>query len=550
MGLMLLSQTESATVGRAWPWRLAAALLILGAAALRLAFLVNDCPLDLAPDEAHYWDWSRNLDWSYYSKGPLVAWMIHAGRALLGEWSERLVASQMLAVRLPAVLCGSLLLAALYALTVQVHRSERLALAVVALALTLPLVSAGSSIMTIDSPYAACWGWALVVGHHAVFGGRRWAWPLAGLLVGLGILAKYTMVLWLPALGFFLLAAPQYRRLLLRPGPWVAGGVAALCCLPILVWNVQNDWVTYRHVEHLTQVRSPWTWSGPLVYVGVQGALLLGFWFVAWAVAMAAHRPGVETDGGKLYLWWMSATVFGVFFAFSVKTGGGEPNWPVTAYISGLVLAAGWLAAQLRSPSLLWRRAVGVGLVSVCVIGLVACIVMHRSDLLYPALARLSGPPTETRPTPIRNFDPTARLRGWRTLAAEVDRVRDELAVVGEPVVVGTSWVLPGELGFYCRGNPTVYTIGPVIWDRRSQYDLWRPNPIANGDAFLGRTFVIVAVGTKKLPLDAAFTRVEDPLPVTHCVAGQPIAVWSVTVAHGFRGFERLPWYGRVQAHY
>src|SRR5688500_3366825 len=37
--------------------RLVAAVLILLAAAARLVYLARDCPLDLAPDEAHYWDW-------------------------------------------------------------------------------------------------------------------------------------------------------------------------------------------------------------------------------------------------------------------------------------------------------------------------------------------------------------------------------------------------------------------------------------------------------------------------------------------------------------
>ena len=43
--------------------------------------------------------------------------------------------------------------------------------------------------MTIDAPYSCCWGWALVLGHRAVFRCRRGAWPLLGLIVGLGILA-------------------------------------------------------------------------------------------------------------------------------------------------------------------------------------------------------------------------------------------------------------------------------------------------------------------------------------------------------------------------
>src|SRR5438132_10976330 len=102
---------------KVWPYRLAAAFLIVGAAVLRFLYLAIDCPLDLSPDEAHYWDWSRHLDWSYYSKGPLVAWLIRLSRELFGPMSVALTGSEMLAVRLPAVVCGVLLLASLYLLT-------------------------------------------------------------------------------------------------------------------------------------------------------------------------------------------------------------------------------------------------------------------------------------------------------------------------------------------------------------------------------------------------------------------------------------------------
>ena len=73
--------------------RVLAAVLILGAAALHVGYLTWNCPLDLAPDEAHYWDWSRHLDWSYYSKGPLVAWLIRASCELVGPWSEEVTGS-------------------------------------------------------------------------------------------------------------------------------------------------------------------------------------------------------------------------------------------------------------------------------------------------------------------------------------------------------------------------------------------------------------------------------------------------------------------------
>ena len=222
--------------------------------ALHLAYLAYNCPLDLAPDEAHYWDWSRpeHLDWSYYSKGPLIAYLIRGGCAVAGSWSVEHTGNLTLAVRLPAVICGSLLLLSLYLLTVQVYRCEVLALAVVGMALTLPLIAVGSSLMTIDAPYTCCWGWALVLGHRAIFRGSTWAWPLLGVVLGLGMLAKYTTIVFVPSAALFLWTTPGYRRLLWSRGFFRMCAVAAFACVPILIWNAQHDWVTFRHVFGLS----------------------------------------------------------------------------------------------------------------------------------------------------------------------------------------------------------------------------------------------------------------------------------------------------------
>ena len=47
-------------------------ILLMIVLILRMLY-VAIVPLDLAPDEAYYWDWSRQLDWGYYSKPPMVA---------------------------------------------------------------------------------------------------------------------------------------------------------------------------------------------------------------------------------------------------------------------------------------------------------------------------------------------------------------------------------------------------------------------------------------------------------------------------------------------
>jgi hypothetical protein len=172
-------------------------------------------------------------------------------------------------------------------------------------------------------------------------------------------------------------------------------------------------------------------------------------------------------------------------------------------------------------------------------------LLVHRTDLAQPVLLRLSGPATEQRPLPLRRFDPTCRLRGWRFLAAEVDRLRAELAAAGDELVLaGTAWGLPGELGFYCEGHPTVYSFGLALGDRRSQYDVWRPNPVLDPEEFAGRT--VLVVGDCPLTLRQAFAQVELPRAVTYAERGQPVATWFVTVCRGFRGFPSLP---EVQRH-
>lgn len=521
--------------------RLLAACLIFGAAALHVVYLAHACPLDLAPDEAHYWDWSRHLDWSYYSKGPLIAYLIRAGCELAGPWSVAHTGNLALAVRLPAIVCGSLLLLSLYILAVQVYRCEVLGLAVVGMALTLPVIAAGSSLMTIDSPYTCCWGWALVLGHRAIFRGSNWAWPALGLVLGLGMLAKYTMIVWIPSVALFLLTTPEYRRLLWSRGFWCMVAVAGFCCLPILIWNAQHEWVTFRHVFGLAglhgviEAREPSRihWLGPLTYVGEQCALLLVYWFIVWAAAMIAHRPWRERDEGVRYLWWLSAPMFLLFWAFSPKTGGGEMNWPVTAYLSGLVLSAAWLGRQLDDPRHWYRVSTAINLGLACVAGLLVTIFMHHSELLYPVLSRLAGPPTETNLFPVRRLDPSCRLRGWRSLAAEVDRLRVQLAEEGvEPVLAGCNWSMPGELGVYCVGHPQAYSIGLSVGDRHSQYDLWF-NPLDNGEAFTGRTFIVVNGDEKQLR--RAFRTVATK-EMKYEEKGQPISSWRLSVCRDYSG--------------
>jgi hypothetical protein len=513
-----------------WFWRIGAFGLIVLASALHILYLTHDCPLDLAPDEAHYWDWSRRLDWSYYSKGPLVALLIRASCEVFGPWAEATTGSLMPAIRFPAVLSGALLLVSLYVLTIRTLKRESLAFGVVAIALTQPLVVAGSSLMTIDAPYTACWGWALVLAHLAI-GGKRWAWPATGVIVGIGILAKYTMVLFIPSLSLFLffqfgwprISHSQWRGFLLMTAIGALGGV------PILIWNAEHGWVTLHHVGGQASAGDGWRWFGPLSFLGGQFGILLGFWFVVFAAAMWQYRPWADADPDRRFLWWMSAPTVAVFLFISLLTTG-QLNWAVTAYLSGGVLSAAWLSE--RGSVRGWR----IGTITAATAGLALIVAVHYPSLPRPLLLSIVGTPTAQHPLPLRRIDPTVRLRGYRTLAAAVDEMRGEVRQAGEePVVAATFWNVPGLLAVYGEGHPPVYTFGTAMYDRRSQLDFWRPNPLWDPEQFRGRTFIIVGDFTPQLI--NAFERLSPPRRICYAEAGQPIALWYACIGYGYRGF-------------
>src|SRR5947209_409077 len=96
-----------------------AGLLLFGLVS-HVRYLTHDCPIDLSGDEAQYWDWSRALDWSYYSKGPLIAYIIRASCAAFGD--------VMWAVRLPAVLFAVATSILTYWITLRLFKSDALAL--------------------------------------------------------------------------------------------------------------------------------------------------------------------------------------------------------------------------------------------------------------------------------------------------------------------------------------------------------------------------------------------------------------------------------------
>lgn len=550
-------------------WRFAAAIWILLITLFRIYYVGWLTPFDLAQDEAHYWDWARHLDWSYYSKGPLVAWLMYSTQKLFSTLSLTLTGSEVLAIRFPAIVFGAFFLVAIYWLTLLTYKRDSLAFYTTLIISILPATTAGGILMTIDSPFVCFWAWSILFGFYALFREKAWAWPLLGLTLGLGILAKYTMVMWPASALLFCFFTPAFRRFFKQPGIWICAGMVAFCCLPILIWNIQNDWVSLKHVAgqagflkekendsktnsnetqevinenkpknidpHYTKNAKPAEkkplirWLGPIEYIGAQlgvGVVIFGLIWAGgmwYALPLKPNQP--DTTPEQQYLWWLSAPTFAFFFVVSFRVGI-QANWPIAGFVSGLILAAGWFEPLYQT-----KRWAKVTLAIGCIFAFLASLAALNPRPLTPIMSKILGPDQS------RKWDPTCRLRGWKWLAGEVQKYRQEIEQKeGKPAILATDrWNIAGQIGFYSPDKPHVLSVGRATGDRYSQYDLWKPNPIDTAQDYLGKTFIMIGEPKDEYPL--AFEKLDPPIRLEYRENGELIAWWYISIGKGYQGF-------------
>src|SRR5262245_36193643 len=144
--------------------------------------------VDLFFDEAQYWAWSREPAFGYFSKPPLLAWIIAA--------AERVCGSSEACIRAPAPLFyfGTSLL--VYAVAQQLYDARVAFWAALSTGLATGAVFSARIIST-DVPLLFFWALALLAYVKLLSGAdRRWSLVL-GLALGLGLMAKYAMIYFL-----------------------------------------------------------------------------------------------------------------------------------------------------------------------------------------------------------------------------------------------------------------------------------------------------------------------------------------------------------------
>lgn len=446
------SVTDPGDQDRVWAWR--AVWLIAGVLLLRIGYTAL-VPVDLVADEAYYWDWSRRLDWGYYSKPPLIAWLIRAATELGG--------STTFVVRLPAALLGTGVLVWMYLLARRLYGAAA-GFWTVLLAAATPGHGALSLLMTIDAPAIFFWSAALYAfwrGYEHPTGGAGWL-AASSLAVGLGLLSKQTTLAILPLAAVFL--ASTDRRWLARPGFWLWSAAALSFWIPVLWWNSHHDWITLEHTtEHFQAAPTGWStrairWAEFVASILGVSSPLTGVWAaLCGGVAMWSIRTLGRRERFLLCFSFLPlSAILGLAAVQRV-----QPNWPAPFFVLALILTVGM--AWGRCEGLRWRLLNPRHLAQAAAVGVVCMLLTYAT----PFATGWAG----------SKLDPVVRLRGWRELGQAVGDKLATLPHASPTVIVAvTARDAASELAFYVPQQPAVY-----LWNGDArvdcQYDVWGGPP-------------------------------------------------------------------------
>jgi 4-amino-4-deoxy-L-arabinose transferase-like glycosyltransferase len=447
-------------------WTRRAVALLCGLLVLRLAYLAI-FPADLVHDEAYYWEWSRRLDWGYYSKPPMVAWLIRLSTEMFGH--------SAFAVRLPAALLSTGGLATVFLLTRAMYDS-RVGFWALLLSACLPGSVAAALIMTIDAPLLFCWGMTCWSFWNWLRGAERpWVWlAVATISCGLGLLSKQTMFAFPLFTGLFLLISPAHRwRLAARPY-WAFACGSLACLLPVVIWNYQHDWITLRHTsEHFATAPVSWLRrvTRGMEFIGAQfGVLSPVTATLSWLVGLASLRSLGRLRDQERFLLCLGFLPLLLVTALSFRQRV-EPNWPAPFLALTVVLAVGVISSLEQQLSLA-PKIPAHWLPRAATVGVLFTVLTYALPFALITTGWKGS-----------RIDPLMRLWDWQNAIT-----RGRISKSNATILVTTGRALASELAFYLPDHPRVHPWNPTD-SISSQYDVWGPPP---GD---GEVFVITAAG-------------------------------------------------------
>ena len=230
---------------------------------LRLIYIYYS-PISLYADEAQYHYWSLNPDFGYYSKPPMIAWLIGISTKIFGH-------SEFGIKFFSPILYG---LSAFFIHLIQRHLKIGSFICSSIIFLTLPCISIGSFMMSTDAPLILFYSMSLYFYIKILDEEKIYYW-LLGISIGLGMLSKYNMGLF--AVGILFHQVIIHRNLLIPFKNLVVPGLISLIIfIPNIIWNYKNGFVSIMHTADITKLDRSYLYPDKMVLFILSQFLMAG----------------------------------------------------------------------------------------------------------------------------------------------------------------------------------------------------------------------------------------------------------------------------------
>ena len=404
------------------------------------ALLLNST--DLFFDEAQYWDWSRNLAFGYFSKPPLIAWLIRAATVTCGAGE--------VCIRLPSPILHAVTAFFIFLTGRKLYGAQTGFWAGVLFAI-LPGVSLSAGLISTDVPLLCFWAIALFFYVRLL---DQPAWTDAtglGFAFGFGMLSKYAMAFFLLGILAQSLFAPEARRVFNSRQFLAALGTGFLVVLPNLIWNGQHGFATLTHTARNAN------WSGALFhplkmleFLGAQFGVFGPLLFAGFIVIVYRWLKDGIPQNDRVMLAFSLPVILAITLQALLKNA--NANWAAVAYVAASVLLA---ATLVRDRS---GRTLG------------ASIVIHGIFLVGLTFALALAPKLSMLPV----FGPQVRIIGWHAIADTVraEIVRAETAGMPYRAILTDERALTAELLYYLRDLPLPMTAWQEGAAAADQYEM------------------------------------------------------------------------------
>ncbi len=382
-------------------WRrnpnLAAALVILAVIVLRLVTVIAT-PLEIGPDEAQYWRWSGTLDFGYYSKPPLIAWVIALSTAIFGdgEW----------AIRFFSPILHGIAAFFLFLLGKRTFDARTGAWAA-AIYLLMPGVWLSSTIMSTDAVLLPAWSAALFFLWRMRESPTLAHGAIAGAAIGLAMLGKYAALYLFVGAALAALFDRDMRRAVVSLAGLALVAAAMLVLAPNLWWNAANGFATVTHTADNANLGE--AGFNPLHIFSFIGDQMAVFGPVTVLVlfagfALLASRADKEKATREFWLLCFILPPMLVILGQEIMSRA-HANWAAAAYPASSVLLASWIGRAFdRGGKVKAGPFVKAGVALNVLVGVAFALVW-----LFPAIGDALGASNAFK-----------RLRGWQQTADDL----------------------------------------------------------------------------------------------------------------------------------